>query len=206
MSTSNIYIVDDDDAVRASLHSLLSLSSDLAIRSFPSGDAFLDVASGLDRGVVILDYDMPGSSGLEVQAQIRANDWPFVEILLTGQGTIPLAVRAVRAGACDVLEKPCEYHQLLDAVAAAFTRLEADAAPVARRDEARAKIARLSRREYDVLLGLIEGRSNKVIASDLEISARTVEIYRANMMEKLEVRSLPEALRVAYAAAIIPAG
>jgi len=202
--TRTIYVVDDDDAVRASLHSLLSVQTDLVIRSYRSGDAFLEEASDLDPGVLLLDFHMPGASGLDVlQAIDRGN---FASIILTGQGNVTLAVQAMKAGALDFVEKPYEADELMQLIDNAFSRLEQDSDAAARVEAAKAKIARLSPRECDVLMGLIEGRSNKVIAYELDISPRTVEIYRANLMEKLEVRSLSEALRVAFAAGLIPAG
>ncbi|MCW3847437.1 response regulator [Sphingomonas sp. LB-2] len=201
--TRTIYIVDDDDAVRASLHSLLSVRADLVIRSYRSGDAFLAEAKELDSGVLLLDFHMPGASGLDVLHTLDGNG-TFVPIILTGQGNVGLAVQAMKAGALDFIEKPYEADQLMQVVDGAFARLEADTDAAARVDQASAKIARLSPRETDVLKGLIEGRSNKVIAYELDISPRTVEIYRANLMEKLEVRSLSEALRVAFAAGLFP--
>jgi two-component system response regulator FixJ len=146
---------------------------------------------------------MPGASGLDVLHALDGNSG-FVPIILTGQGNVSLAVQAMKAGALDFIEKPYEADQLLQIVDSAFARLEADTDAAARVDQASAKIARLSPRETDVLKGLIEGRSNKVIAYELDISPRTVEIYRANLMEKLEVRSLSEALRVAFAAGLFP--
>lgn len=200
-----IYIVDDDDAVRASLHSLLSVRSDLVIRSYRSGDAFLAESSELESGVVLLDFHMPGSTGLDVLKSIQTKS-KFVAIILTGQGNVTLAVRAMKAGALDFIEKPYEAEALMRLVDLAFARLEEGSEAAARVDAAKAKIARLSPRETDVLTGLIEGRANKVIAYDLDISPRTVEIYRANLMDKLEVRSLSEALRIAFAAGLFPNG
>ncbi len=201
--TRTIYIVDDDDAVRASLHSLLSVRGDLVIRSYRSGDAFLEEAGDLDPGVLLLDFHMPGASGLDVLQAIGERS-AFASIILTGQGNVGLAVQAMKAGALDFIEKPYEADQLMQVIDTAFSRLEQDNDAAARVDAAKAKIAKLSPRECDVLMGLIEGRSNKVIAYELDISPRTVEIYRANLMEKLEVRSLSEALRVAFAAGLIP--
>lgn len=201
--TRTIYIVDDDDAVRASLHSLLSVRADLVIRGFRSGDAFMAEAGELDPGVLLLDFHMPGASGMDVLEAID-NVGRFAPIILTGQGNISLAVKAMKAGALDFLEKPYEADQLLQIVDTAFSRLEEDGEIASRQISAEAKIGKLSPRETDVLKGLIEGRSNKVIAYELNISPRTVEIYRANLMEKLEVRSLSEALRIAFAAGLFP--
>ncbi|RYY29427.1 MAG: response regulator [Sphingomonadales bacterium] len=201
--TKTIYIVDDDDAVRASLHSLLSVQSDLIVRGYRSGDAFLEEVSELDPGVVLLDFHMPGSTGLDVLNAVRG-DVKFVPIILTGQGNIGLAVQAMKAGALDFIEKPYDARTLMEVVDHAFAQLEQSGAAEARVRTAKAKIALLSPRETDTLKGLIEGRSNKVIAYELDISPRTVEIYRANLMEKLEVRSLSEALRISFAAGMVP--
>lgn len=201
--TKTIYIVDDDDAVRASLHSLLSLRSDLVIRAFRSGDMFLESLSDLDPGVLLLDFHMPGSTGLDVLNSV-SNDPRFVSIILTGQGNVGLAVQAMKAGALDFIEKPYEAEFLMTAIDLAFSRLEEGNEAASRVNVAETKIAKLSPRERDVLKGLIEGRSNKIIAYELDISPRTVEIYRANLMEKLEVRSLSEALRIAFAAGMFP--
>lgn len=199
-----IYIVDDDDAVRASLHSLLSVQPDLVIRGFRTGDAFIEERKELTPGVLLLDFHMPGASGMDVLEAISDDPNRFVAIILTGQGNVTLAVQAMKAGALDFIEKPYEAEQLLRTIDAAFSRLEQDGEAAARTKSAEAKIAKLSPRETDVLRGLIEGRSNKIIAYELDISPRTVEIYRANLMEKLEVRSLSEALRIAFAAGLFP--
>ena len=200
-----IYIIDDDDAVRASLHSLLSVHSDLVIRSYRSGDAFLGEAPDLDPGVVLLDFHMPGSSGLDVLISLECGA-RFAPIILTGQGNVGLAVKAMKAGALDFVEKPYDASTLMEVIDNAFAHLAQDGEVQARAQRAQAKIALLSPRENDTLKGLIEGRSNKIIAHELAISPRTVEIYRANLMEKLGVRSLSEALRIAFAAGMVPAG
>ncbi|WP_066779999.1 response regulator [Sphingomonas sp. CCH5-D11] len=199
-----IYIVDDDDPVRASLQSLLSVRKNLLIRSFRSGDAFLEQVEELDPGVLLLDFNMPGSNGLDVLRALRPYGSRFVAIILTGQGNIEMAVQAMKAGAMDFLEKPYDPGVLLQLVESAFLHHEQQCAVSGRADRAAARIAMLSPRECDVLKGLIEGRSNKVIAFELDLSPRTVEIYRANLMQKLEVRSLSEALRVAFAAGMFP--
>lgn len=204
--TRSIYLVDDDDAVRASLHTLLSLRADLIVRSFRNGDQFLADAAQLDTGVVLLDFHMPGTNGLDVLAALLGTATKrFATIMLTGEGNVSLAVQAMKAGALDFIEKPYEASLLLDMVENAFARLEEESVALAHATQARARIEALSPRERDVLLGLIEGRANKVIAYELDISPRTVEVYRANLMTKLDVRSLPEALRIAFAAGLIPA-
>lgn len=197
----SIYLVDDDDAVRESLYELLLVYENTIIRGFRSGDEFLSELEDLDPGVVLLDLHMPGSSGMEVlnEACGRAE---FSFVILTGQGDIQLAVRAMKKGASDFLEKPYKAEALLETVERSFSSLERDRRALVRTDAAKKKLDRLSRRERNVLEGLIAGKPNKVIAQDLEISPRTVEIYRANMMEKLDVNSLSEALRISFRAGI----
>lgn len=203
----NIYLVDDDDAVRASLHGLLSLRSDLVVRNFRSGDQFLERMPELESGVLLLDYHMPGKNGIEVLQQLGSpSPARFLTVILTGEGNIDIAVQAMKAGAFDFLEKPYKADALLEVIDKAFERVEHESAGSVQVEAARAKVAVLSPRERDVLTGLIEGRSNKIIAHDLAISPRTVEIYRANLMTKMGVRSLSEALRVAFAAGLIAMG
>lgn len=203
----NIYLVDDDDAVRASLHGLLSLRSDLVVRNFRSGDQFLERAAELEPGVLLLDFHMPGKNGIDVLEHLGSFAHPrFLTIMLTGEGNIDIAVQAMKVGAFDFLEKPYKPDALLETIENAFARMEHDSAGSAQIESARARVAVLSPRERDVLMGLIDGRSNKVIAYDLAISPRTVEIYRANLMTKMAVRSLSEALRVAFAAGLIATG
>jgi two-component system response regulator FixJ len=203
MTTRSIYIVDDDDAVRASLHSLLSVRPDTLIRGYRSGDAFLEAIDELEPGCVLLDFHMPGASGLDVLKAIQGKSG-FVAIILTGRGDIALAVEAMKAGAQDFIEKPYQFEELSAALEKAYAKLEESHAEASRVGAAAAKLEALSARELDVLKGLIEGRSNKLIAYDLDISPRTVEIYRANVMTKLGVRSLSEALRIAFAAGLLP--
>lgn len=198
----SVYIVDDDQAVRQSLHGLLSERPNLVIRVFASGDAFLDNIEASDGGVLLLDFQMPGRDGLEVMRALQDRGAKFLTIMLTGQGDISLAVQAMKAGATDFLEKPYDPHHLLNLLDEAFARFSETSGIAQRREQARERIARLSPREHEVLMGLIEGRPNKVIAHQLDLSPRTVEIYRANMMEKLDVSSLSEALRLAYAAEV----
>ena len=198
-----IYVVDDDAPVRASLRSLLSTRQNTLVRGFESGDAFLDDRGELEPGVVLLDVNMPGRSGLDVLREIKSDGPRFAAIVITGQGNVAMAVHAMKNGALDFVEKPYGHRELLEIVDTAFVHLEQSAEIAEREKIAKEKIARLSARELDVLMGLIAGRPNKVIAYELEISPRTVEIYRANLMTKLKVRSLSEALRIAFAAGLI---
>ncbi|WOK37741.1 response regulator transcription factor [Sphingomonas sp. C3-2] len=204
MNARNLFIVDDDDVVRASLQSLMSVRSGLSIRSFRSGDAFLAELPMLDPGCILLDLHMPGASGLDVLKTLARQGEKHVAIILTGQGDVIRAVQAMKAGASDFLEKPCDHLSLLAAVDHAFEQLRQSTAENDRIRAAQDKLASLSSRELDVLKGLIDGRSNKIIAYDLDISPRTVEIYRAKLMEKLGVKSLSEALRIAFAGGLIP--
>lgn len=198
--TRNIYIVDDDEAMRKSLHRILSQQGDLAVRGFASGDAFLAAQDELDPGLVLLDYHMPGTSGIAVIERLADQRRKFAIVMLTVHGNVALAVAAMKAGVDDFLEKPYDIADLLSCIEGACRRLENDRQHAKQRDSARAKLAALSARENDVLTGLMAGHPNKEIARALGISPRTVEIYRANLMGKLEVDSLSHALRIAFSA------
>jgi two-component system response regulator FixJ len=198
-----VYIVDDDEAVRDSLSALLEAKAYTA-RSFASAPDFLDAAASLDPGCVIVDIRMPEMDGLELQQHLVDRALPFQLIVITGHGDVPLAVRAMKAGAVDFIEKPFASETILDSLAAAFSRLaapgETDAAAVA----AQSKLALLSPREREVLEGLLAGLPNKSIAYDLAISPRTVEIHRARVMDKMGARSLSELVRLALSAGARP--
>jgi len=199
----HVYVIDDDHAVRASLQNLLAVEPDYAVRSFESGDRFLSEIDGCEGGVMLLDVDMPGASGLDVLRIVRTlAPSKFAVIILTGQGSIDTAVDAMKTGAFDFIEKPYAADALLACVGEAFLRLESSLAAVAKAENARARVNALSPRERDVLKWLIEGHANKHIAFELSISMRTVEIYRANLMAKLQVRSLAEAIRTAFVAGV----
>ncbi|WP_404367808.1 response regulator transcription factor [Sphingomonas sp. MMS24-J45] len=200
MSTRSIYIVDDDEAVRAGMQALLSVKPNLLIFPYRSGDDFLAQLDDMQSGCVLLDYDMPGANGLDVLRELSAVSPKFGAIILTGRGATSVAVQAWKLGALDFLEKPCEPQVLLEVVENAFSKLEQDQHAAARVETAQQAIAKLTPREREVLAGLVAGSANKVIGYELDISPRTVEIHRANLMDKLGVRSLSEALRVAFAA------
>ncbi len=203
MKVRSIYIIDDDDALRRSLEVLLQAVGGFTIRSFASGESFLAALGDLPRGCLLLDLHMPGVDGMEVLEQVKAHDGRFETIMLTGQGDIGRAVEAMKAGASDFIEKPYENRTLLRAIDIAFARIEDREEEDAAIGAARAHVDRLTPRERDVLLGLIEGKANKIIAYELDISPRTVEIYRANLMDKLEVRSVAEAVRMAFASGLV---
>ena len=195
-----VHIVDDDEPCRASLRSLLSVQPNLIIRCFRSGDAFLADADELEPGVLLLDIQMPGASGLDVLAALGRGPAGHAAVVMTGYGQITLAVEAMKAGALDFVEKPCEPAKLLGIVDAAFAVLEQADAAARRARAARAKLSALSPRESNVLDRLMSGQANKTIAEELDLSPRTVEIHRAKLLGKLGVRSVPEAMRLAFAA------
>jgi two-component system response regulator FixJ len=204
MNTRRIYIVDDDDALRQSVEVLLDVAGGFVTRSFASGEAFLDQVPHMEAGCVLLDLNMPGLNGLEVLHRLQKLDNRFETILLTGQGDIGVAVEAMKSGAIDFIEKPYDNRMLLNALDNGFARIEDREKEASAIQSARDGIDRLTPRERDVLLGLIDGKANKIIAYELDISPRTVEIYRANLMDKLGVRSVAEAVRIAFAAGLVP--
>jgi two-component system response regulator FixJ len=196
-----VHVVDDEEAIRRSIGFLLRASG-FAVQTHESGVAFLREAKTAEPGCILLDVRMPQMDGLAVQEELNARGVTMPVIVLTGHGDISLAVRAMKAGAVDFIEKPFEKAALLDAIGRAFDRFDRhEEASVSERD-AKVRIAALTAREQDVLRGLVRGFPNKTIAYDLGISPRTVEVHRANCMTKLGVRSLSEALRIAFAAGL----
>jgi two-component system response regulator FixJ len=189
-----VYIVDDDPAIRRSLERLLDTAGFQAV-SYAMPKAFLGVAAGLAAGCVVLDLRMPEMSGLEVQARLLLIKPDLPVILMTGQGDVRSAVRAMKAGAVDFIEKPYSDDALVAAIESA---LKAGAANDRTADiaAAAALIDTLSPRERQVLEALAAGQSNKAIAFDVGISVRTVEVHRARMMERLGVRQFAEAVRL----------
>ncbi|MBP7135500.1 MAG: response regulator transcription factor [Sphingomonadaceae bacterium] len=196
-----IYLVDDDDAVRRSAGFMLKTSG-FAVEPFASGVEFLKEVEALAPGCILLDVRMPGLDGLEVQRALGERGITFPVIVLTGHGDVNVAVAAMKAGALDFIEKPFEKAVLLAALEEGFAQIERSDRGKARAAEAVLRLNVLTAREHDVLEGLVRGFPNKTIAYDLGISARTVEIHRANLMTKLNVRSLSEALRIAFAAGL----
>jgi two-component system response regulator FixJ len=173
-----VYIVDDDEAVRRSLSGLLE-SEGYTAASYSSGLGFLAAVSTLSAGCLIVDIRMPGMDGLELRESLTAAGVDFPMIVITGHGDVPLAVRAMKAGAVDFIEKPFAVMAILDSLKAAFARLDPAAQSGAAAAAAAAKLKLLSPREREVLEGLLAGLPNKSIAYDLAISPRTVEIHRA---------------------------
>ena len=200
-----IHIVDDEEAIRRSASFMLKTSG-FDVQTWPSGAAFLKEARSAAPGCILLDVRMPEMDGLEVQQALIERGIAMPVVVLTGHGDISVAVRAMKAGAVDFLEKPFEKARLLEAIEEAFARLEDTAGRADRAQDAAIAIASLTAREREVLEGLAQGLPNKTIAYDLDISSRTVEVHRANLMSKLNVRSLSEALRIAFAAGMGGAG
>ena len=201
MTEKQVYVVDDDEAIRRSLSFMLRTSGH-KVELFTCGEEFLKGAQKLEPGCVLLDIRMPGMDGLEVQKVMADHGVSLPVIIMTGHGDVGLAVRAMKAGAIDFIEKPFEKATLMSALEQGFARLGEHDVRKLRAQEAATRLEVLTPRERDVLKGLVEGLPNKSIAYDLGISPRTVEIHRANLMTKLEVKSLSEALRIAFAAGL----
>lgn len=194
-----VHVVDDEEAIRRSVGFMLKTSG-YQVRSYENGMDLLKRGSELESGTVLLDIRMPGMDGLEVQQALKTKGVTLPVIIMTGHGDVTLAVQAMKAGAIDFIEKPFEKEVLLSAIERALDRLNRSAADVDRAEEAAVRLQALTPREREVLDGLAKGLPNKTIAYDLGISPRTVEIHRSNLMNKLGVRSLSEALRLAFAA------
>lgn len=193
-----VHLVDDDEAIRRSVGFMLKTSG-FQIQSYDSGVELLKNAGSLKQGCILLDIRMPGMDGLEVQQALRERGVALPVIIMTGHGDVTLAVKAMKAGAVDFIEKPFEKAALLSSIELGLERLkrtELDRDHIA---DAAVRLKVLTPRERDVLNGLAKGLPNKTIAYDLGISPRTVEIHRANLMTKLEVHSLSEALRIVFA-------
>jgi two-component system, LuxR family, response regulator FixJ len=195
----DVHVIDDDDAVRESIDFLLR-SAGLSVRTYDSATSFLDAAPKISAGCIITDVRMPGLSGIDLLRRLQEMQIGLPVIVITGHGDVPLAVEAMKCGAIDFLEKPFDDDVLLASVRSALNRSEESAAVESERAEIRARIAALTQRERDVLEGLVAGHPNKIIAFKLEISPRTVEIYRANLMTKMKAGSLSELVRMALVA------
>lgn len=199
MSDKIVHLVDDDEAIRRSAGFMLKTSG-YVVKTYSSGVELLKEAKDLPAGCILLDVRMPEMDGLQVQAELKARGIGFPVIVMTGHGDVGVAVQAMKTGAVDFIEKPFEKAVLLSAIEEGFSRIEQAGRSSARADEAQVRLRALTPRERDVLEGLVRGHPNKTIAYDLDISPRTVEIHRANLMTKLGVASLSEALRIAFAA------
>ncbi len=197
-----IYVIDDDEAVRQSIEFLLKTVG-ITVRGFESGQAFFEVLPEIEHGCVVTDVRMPEITGIDVLRKVSEKKPDLPVIIITGHGDVPLAVEAMKLGAVDFLEKPFDDELLIESVRAALSR-DADVAKrKAEVAEINEKLAALSKREREVLEGLVAGKPNKTIAFDLGISPRTVEIYRANLMTKMSANSLSDLVRMAMVADIL---
>jgi two-component system response regulator FixJ len=194
-----VFVVDDEDDIRDALRMLLG-SVGLKVETFGSAREFLGAYDSTRPGCLILDVRMPGMSGPELQERLRTNQINIPIIIITGHGDVPTAVRTMRAGAVDVLEKPFGDQVLLERVQQALERDARQRREQAEREAAAARMARLTPREREVLQEIVAGKLNKVIAANLGLSTRTVEIHRARIMEKMQVRSVSNLVQVVLAA------
>ena len=192
-----VTIIDDDESVRSSLAFLVECAGH-KVRSFDSAISFFENmgAKGPDAGCIVTDVRMPEMSGVELVQRLKAMDCREPVIVVTGHADVPMAIQAMKAGVSDFIEKPFSDDEILGAISAAMKARSATADVDAQRQEIAGRLASLSQREREVLDALVDGKANKVIAFDLGISARTVEVYRANLMLKMQVKSLSELVRL----------
>jgi len=197
-----VHVIDDDAAVRESIEFLLRASG-ITAKTYDSALAFLNALPTVEPGCIITDVRMPGISGIDLLRRLGEMHIKMPVIVITGHGDVPLAVEAMKVGAVDFIEKPFEEELLLVSVRSALNRSRETASREAERTELQARLSMLTNRERDVLNGLVAGKANKIIAFDLDISPRTVEIYRANVMTKMEAASLSELVRMALAVGVL---
>ncbi|MCL2714077.1 MAG: response regulator FixJ [Alphaproteobacteria bacterium] len=201
-TSRNVYVIDDDEAMRDSLKFLLE-SAGFCVQTFATAQRFLDVLRDLAFGCVVSDMRMPGMDGIGLLKRMKAGHSGFPIVIMTGHGDIPLAVEAMKLGAVDFVEKPFEDDHLTIMIETAIR----DAEPAARNEaitlDITTRVASLSPREHQVMEGLIAGLSNKLIARQFDISPRTIEVYRANVMTKMQASSLSELVRLAMRAGVV---
>ncbi len=197
-----VHVIDDDEAIRQSLAFLLQAAK-LEVKTYASAMAFLDALPDTASGCVITDVRMPGMSGVDLLRRLKELKISVPVIVITGHGDVALAVEAMKVGAVDFLEKPFDDDVLLASVQSALKRQDGETKRHSERLEIEGRLAGLSNRERDVLGGLVAGRANKQIAFDLGISPRTVEIYRANLMNKMKAGSLSDLVRMALILGIV---
>jgi two-component system response regulator FixJ len=198
-----VYVIDDDPAMRDSLEFLLD-SAGFSVRLFESAQVFLNEVPKLEAGCVVTDIRMPGIDGMELLRQLNPASGArrFPVIVMTGHGDVPLAVEAMKLGALDFLEKPFEDDRLIGMIETALSQADGGSKSEALTAEMAARVASLTQRERQVMQGLVSGHSNKVIAREYDISPRTVEVYRANVMTKMQAGNLSELVRFAIRAGV----
>jgi two-component system, LuxR family, response regulator FixJ len=199
---SKVYVIDDDEAMRDSLMFLLD-SAGYEVTLFEAARQFLDALPALAFGCVVSDVRMPGIDGMELLKRLKATHSVFPIVIMTGHGDVPLAVEAMKLGAVDFLEKPFEDDRLIAMIDTAIREAEPAARSEALANDIAARVASLSPRERQVMDGLIAGMSNKLIAREYDISPRTIEVYRANVMTKMQANSLSELVRLGMRAGLI---
>jgi two-component system response regulator FixJ len=190
-----VHVIDDDDAAREALAFLIDCAG-LQVRTYESAIRFLEAVPEMEHGCIVTDVRMPGMSGVELIERLKSLGVTDPVIVITGHADVPMAIQAMKAGVADFLEKPFGDEAILGAIRTALQRRSGKEQADAERETINARIATLSQREREVLDGLVEGHANKVIAFDLQISARTVEVYRANVMTKMHAGSLSELVRM----------
>jgi two-component system response regulator FixJ len=190
-----VHVVDDDPAVRDSIAFLLD-SADLKAKTYESAGALLSALPGLEPGCIVTDVRMPEMNGVDLVRRLKELGAPHPIVMITGHADVPLAVEAMKAGVDDFIEKPFDDEVLLSSVRSALDRCAGNEREDAERSDIQNRLAQLSARERQVLDGLVAGHANKVIAYDLGISPRTVEVYRANLMTKMQAGSLSELVRM----------
>ena len=202
-SGGQVFVVDDDDAIRDSLETLFSASG-FDVRCFSSPVAFLTWLKPAQLGCLLVDVRMPAMSGLDLQKAVADAYRGVAVVMMTGHADVPMAVEAMKAGAVDFIEKPFAPETVLKAVQCAMAKSDIEGRRAAERELHAARLSSLSVRERQVLSGLVSGEPNKVIAHRLQISPRTVEIYRARLMDKMQARSLSELVRAAVIGGVMP--
>ncbi len=191
-----VFIVDDDASVRDSLRWLIE-SVQLKVLCFKSAQEFLDGYNNQQTGCVVLDVRMPGISGLDLQEELRQQGFVLPVIIITGHADVPMAVRAFKSGVFDFIEKPFNDQHLIDRIQQAIEKSRSQKVNIQRQQEARNRLKKLSSREKQVLDCIVAGSSNKTMARELEISVKTIETHRANLMSKMKAGSVSELVRIA---------
>lgn len=190
-----VFIVDDDDAVRESLEFLMK-SIDLPSETFASAQDFLKSFNPDRPGCLLLDIRMPGMSGIELQAELKKRDAQIPIIFITGHGDVPMAVKAIQSGAADFIQKPFRDQELIDRIRDVLQDDAEGRAIRMEKNEILQRMSTLTEREKEVMEQVVSGKANKVVAIDLNVSQRTVEIHRANVMEKMKAKSLAQLVRL----------